>query len=148
MSGAGAGFRGYPWTEILKGLPEPYSIETLVQALDRYWHSGRISFGEMKGLYFDVAVSMGIEELLSRIGEPWHDEVFEELKGWALADPAARPIHVFGGIYAYELEPDPKVREEGCRRVKANEEAEADHFVAVIRPRIDAWWRQRGAETK
>lgn len=52
-------------------------------------------------------------------------------------------MRVFGGIYAYEVEPDPVKRERMKAEVEAEQAAESEFFDTVVRPKIKAWWSQR-----
>jgi len=131
------------WLTLVGDGPEPRSIQDRLELVRRAWEAAEFTRGEVNDLHFDLALHDGIEETLQFLDETWRADLVETLKHWALADPDAEPFHIFGGIYAYEREPDPAKAASMRREVEEARAAEVTYFLTVIRPRIDDWWRRR-----
>lgn len=124
-----------------RGIVRPSTIEGQIKAVLEAWTSGNHARGEIDSLYFDVMVFEGFA--VERIPDGFRDRVLESLKAWALAPEEAKSVRVFGGIYAYEVEPDPVKRAAMKAKVEAEQAAENEFFDTVVRPKIKAWWSTR-----
>lgn len=128
------------WRALLGEDAPGATLDQRVAAICAGWDRGDLTRNDVLDLCFDAAVYEGISETLAKLGEPWRDDLFTYLQHWALADPDERPIHVFGGIYSYEVEPDPEKSAQMRQKVEDAQRAEDDHFMTVVRPLINAWW--------
>ena len=130
--------RNYLWTMLLGAAAPGATLDQRLAAIRAGWSSGILTGGDVRELCFDAAIYDGIPETLSKLGGPWRDDLYQSLRHWAEADPSERPVRLFFGIYSYEVEPEKSARMR--REVEAAQRAEEDHFMTVVRPRIDAWW--------
>jgi len=132
--------RSYLWTMLLGVAAPGATLDQRLAAIRAGWNSGALTGGDVRELCFDTAVYDGISETLSKLGGPWREDLYQSLRHWALASPTENPVRLFGGTYGYEVEPDPEKSARMRREVEAAQRAEGDHFMTVVRPRIDAWW--------
>lgn len=134
-------FRASTWCSY----PRPESVDDQLRAVEKAWTDGRLARGEADGLYFDVAVFGGIDEVLRKMPEAFRVRLLESLMAWATAPLAGieGSVRVFGGIYSYEVEHDPVKRAQMKAELEARHAAEDAYLVDVVQPRIIAWWMGR-----
>jgi hypothetical protein len=113
-----------------------------IQQIMVQWDGGVLNRGEVQSRLFDLALETNIDQVLVRLPEPWRDELFEHLRGWAESD-SDEPIAVGGCIYSYEWESNPVKAEIMRREVEAERAAEREHFKKIKLPAIRAWWARR-----
>src|SRR4030095_1505913 len=138
--------RDHRWHRVLGPGGAPATLERRRRAVQAAWDGGDVPRADVHDLHFDAAVFDGIEETLALLDAPWRDALFARLERWALADPAERPLTIFGGIHSYEHEPDPEEAGRQKREVDDRQAASEAYFMNVVRPRIGAWWAARQRE--
>lgn len=124
-----------------RGIVRPSTVEGQIEAIREAWVGGNFARGEIDSLYFDVMVFEGFP--IDAVPEGFRDRVVESLKAWATAPEDEKGVRIFGGIYAYEVEPDPVKRAAMKAEVEAEEAAESLFFESIVRPRIKSWWSTR-----
>ncbi len=106
------------------------------------WEHGALNRGDLEERIFTLATETNIDKVLSRLPAPWADVLLAQLQGWA-EGPDREPLFIFGGIYAYETEPNPLKAAEMRRELEEQQAADVKHFKEVILPIIRTWWAKR-----
>jgi len=139
---AWSGLRHFGCGQRLVIAPVDIAIDSSLRETLAFWEDGLLARGEMEDRLFELVIKTDIDKVLARLPQPWHDAVLKNLQSWA-EDEDREPITIFGGIYKYEMEPDPAKAAEMKREVQEEQAADTKHLKEIVIPMIRDWWIKR-----
>jgi|KBSMisStaDraftv2_1062788.scaffolds.fasta_scaffold2362633_1 hypothetical protein len=120
-----------------KDMSDVVAQVTEVMAL---WNDGMLGRGEVAPRLADLLTATNIDEVWAATPDEWRADLLKYLEGLA---GDGELISISGGIYMYEVEPDPVRRAEMKAEVEREEAARNAYIEQVIVPALRNWLRGR-----
>jgi hypothetical protein len=109
------------------------------------WNAGKVNFAEVQTQLLDMVHDDTVDRVMDALPPEWRANMVEHFREYRNVTADTELITLFGGIMAWEHEPDPVARKRMQREEQDRREREMKHFREVTVPAMQRWLAKHDA---